>query len=164
MKSIAEHLSTYHSYHTKKNTQLTHYIGIPLVVFSLLIFLGWFHVTMPGIFDIHFAWLATLAIAIYYFKLDWQLAIIATVGLIILNILASFFSQPTPDALGFYVFIIAFIAGWGLQFLGHYFEGKRPAFMDNFCQALIAPMYLAAEAMFAVGMRKELRAAVSGHQ
>ncbi len=139
-----------------------HYVGVPLLILSLLIFLGWFHFSMPAVFNIHFAWLVTLAAVIYYFMLDWQLAIITTIGLIILNYIAGFFSQPQIDALGIYVFLVCFIVGWGLQFLGHYFEGRRPAFFDNLTQALIAPMYLAAEAMFALGQRKSLRDEIAG--
>lgn len=35
-----------------------------------------------------------------------------------------------------------FIGGWALQFLGHHYEGKRPALMDTIFQAFIGPMFL----------------------
>ena len=33
-------------------------------------------------------------------------------------------------------FIALFVGGWVLQFLGHHYEGKRPALIDNIFQAL----------------------------
>jgi uncharacterized membrane protein YGL010W len=43
-----------------------------------------------------------------------------------------------------------------LQFLGHHYEGKRPALIDNIFQAFIGPMFLVAEAMVVMGQRRDL--------
>jgi uncharacterized membrane protein YGL010W len=50
-----------------------------------------------------------------------------------------------------------FVGGWALQFLGHYFEGKKPAFLDDLRGLLDGPLFLVAEAAFAVGLSRELR-------
>ena len=49
-----------------------------------------------------------------------------------------------------------FIGGWILQFIGHHYEGKRPALIDNIFQAFIGPMFLVAEAMVVMGYRTDL--------
>ena len=53
-------------------------------------------------------------------------------------------------------FIALFVGGWVLQFLGHHYEGKRPALIDNIFQAFIGPMFLVAEAMVVMGQRRDL--------
>jgi uncharacterized membrane protein YGL010W len=57
-------------------------------------------------------------------------------------------------------FIALFVGGWVLQFLGHHYEGKRPALIDNIFQAFIGPMFLVAEAMVVMGQRGDLAAAM----
>ena len=49
-----------------------------------------------------------------------------------------------------------FVGGWVLQFLGHHYEGKRPALLDNIFQGFIGPMFLVAETMVALGYRADL--------
>ena len=38
------------------------------------------------------------------------------------------------------VFGVSFVGGWALQLLGHGYEGRRPALVDNLFQVVIAPM------------------------
>jgi len=47
-----------------------------------------------------------------------------------------------------------------IQLVGHYFEGRRPALVDNLLQSLMAPLFLIAEVLFHFGFRKELLDAV----
>ena len=65
-----------------------------------------------------------------------------------------------PLAVGLTVFLLFFVGGWVFQLVGHVFEGRKPALVDNFLQVLIAPMFLAAEVYFALGLRSELKAEV----
>jgi uncharacterized membrane protein YGL010W len=53
-----------------------------------------------------------------------------------------------------------FVGGWAMQFLGHYFEGKKPAFLDDLKGLLDGPLFLVAETAFALGLSPELRAEV----
>jgi uncharacterized membrane protein YGL010W len=55
-------------------------------------------------------------------------------------------------------FLVLFIGGWALQFLGHHYEGKRPALMENIFQGFIGPMFLVAETLVASGYRADLAA------
>jgi uncharacterized membrane protein YGL010W len=55
-------------------------------------------------------------------------------------------------------FAVLFIGGWALQFLGHYYEGKRPALLDNILQGFVGPMFLVAETLVASGYRADLAA------
>jgi uncharacterized membrane protein YGL010W len=50
-----------------------------------------------------------------------------------------------------------FVFGWVLQFIGHYFEGKKPAFVDDLVGLLIGPLFVMAEVLFLLGFAKSLQ-------
>lgn len=45
--------------------------------------------------------------------------------------------------------------------MGHYFEGRKPAFVDDLIGLLIGPLFIAAEAGFLLGLRKDVEAEVN---
>ena len=53
-----------------------------------------------------------------------------------------------------------FVGGWILQLLGHMFEGRKPALVDNLFQIFVAPIFLAAEVFFSLGFKSDLQGAV----
>ena len=53
-----------------------------------------------------------------------------------------------------------FVVGWVFQFIGHYFEGRKPAFVDDIMGLAIGPLFVVAEVVFMLGFRKDLKAAV----
>jgi len=61
---------------------------------------------------------------------------------------------------GWIWFGILFVGGWILQLVGHVFEGRKPALVDNLFQIFIAPLFLAAEVFFALGYKPRLHEAV----
>jgi uncharacterized membrane protein YGL010W len=58
------------------------------------------------------------------------------------------------------VFAVFFVGGWVFQLVGHVWEGRRPALVDNLFQAFIGPMFIMAEVMMALGWKQELKALV----
>lgn len=64
---------------------------------------------------------------------------------------------PTSVWVGF---AALFTGGWVLQLVGHHYEGKRPALLDNIFQAYIAPMFLVVEVLVVTGHRPDLAAAI----
>lgn len=157
MKSFIEQARTYASYHEKIETRYTHFAGVPMVILSTLIFLGFIKIIVPGVFIINLAYIITLILLMYYFRLYWQLALVLTPIWIVLLLIANWFSNDGPTSFGIWSFIIFFVIGWGLQFYGHYLEGKKPAFMDNVSQGMIAPLYLVAELFFMLGYMQSLK-------
>ena len=49
-----------------------------------------------------------------------------------------------------------FLFGWAFQFLGHYYEGRKPAFADDIFGLLVGPLFVTAEALFSMGWNKPL--------
>ena len=145
MKSLKQQLSQYISYHQSRTNQFTHYIGIPAIILGTLILLSWISVTIAGRWSISFAWIAIILTLVYYFRLDIKLASLMTIILVILTLICSWIAFPYPTTGTFVVFIILFVGGWILQFIGHTFEKNKPAFFTGLSQALIAPLYLLIE-------------------
>lgn len=162
MKPFIEQAQMYAEYHQNPQTRYTHLAGVPLIILSLMILLGFVKIIIPDVFGTNLACLTTLAVLVYYFRLNWQLALILTPIFLILLWLASWFNHAGPTTLGVWAFIITFVVGWGLQLYGHFLEGKKPAFMVNLSQGLIAPLYLTAELMFMAGLMSSLKEEIHG--
>jgi uncharacterized membrane protein YGL010W len=69
---------------------------------------------------------------------------------------AEAFARTLGTSATWIAFVALFVGGWALQFLGHHYEGKRPALIDNLFQGFIGPMFLVAEALVATGRRPDL--------
>lgn len=120
----------YGGYHRDKRNRVCHEIGIPLIVLAIEALL---RLVPLGPYTL--ATLATIALCSYYLYLARGEALAAIVGLVVLYYAATF--VPWPWA------VAAFVAGWILQFVGHAYEGKKPAFLTNFVHLLVGPLWIA---------------------
>ena len=149
---FARQLATYSSYHRDVRNRATHFIGIPAIVFSILVPLALFHVA-------GFSWaLIVGAIAV----LGW-IALDAAIGLAMLVIMlpmwliAEWIARNWGSSAAWTVFAIFFVGGWAFQLVGHVWEGRRPALADNLFQAFIGPMFIMAEVLIALGQKQDLK-------
>ena len=149
-------LASYASVHRDWRNKATHFVGIPIIVFSLLLILSLWR------FEVNDRqWTASLAVAIVA-VLGW-IALDVGVGVVmgLIMVMAWYAAEALAGALGsaqavWIAFTTLFVGGWALQFLGHHYEGKRPALLDNVFQAFIGPMFLVAETMVVMGQRRDL--------
>jgi uncharacterized membrane protein YGL010W len=153
MKSLPEHMAFYAAYHRDPRNVATHVIGVPVIVFSLQVLLSL--ATVPGT-GVSLALVVTAALLLYYVFLDGALGIAMAVFLLPLLWLADRIAG-IGTATALVVFLVLFAGGWALQLLGHKFEGNRPALTASLFQVFMAPIFLMAEAFFALGLRRELR-------
>ena len=156
MKNVVEQLAQYKSVHFNKKNIQTHFVGIPLIIFSLTILLSLiqFEVnTDNGAFTFTFASIFFAIAILYYFILHWRLAL-GMVAYIIPNIYLA--SLVTPLKHSGSIAIAIFVIGWIIQFIGHHYEKAKPAFVDDLSQFLIGPFFLMAEVYFGLGLEKEL--------
>ncbi|HLB56599.1 MAG TPA: Mpo1-like protein [Coxiellaceae bacterium] len=152
MKSLAEQLAVYQQQHTNKLNRLMHYIGIPMIIFSLLMLFNWISIDVATEWQISFAWIFLIAALIYYFYLNVRLAIVASVILIIMALFAMWIARPSPTQFSASLFLILFVLGWVFQLLGHFFEKRKPAFLLSAKQLLIGPLFVLIEALTALGV------------
>lgn len=151
-------MSFYAAYHQDPRNKATHFVGVPLIAFSLMIPLGWLRADVGG-FALSAALAVTVILLLYYLVLDIPLglAMVAVFGLMLWA--AEPLSQaPLAVSLGW--FLLLFIGGWALQLWGHVYEGRKPALVDNLFQVFVAPIFLAAEVFFALGYKPRLHEAV----
>ena len=156
MQSIHETLTQYAAYHRDRRNLATHFIGIPMIVFSVVLALN--AVSFPlGSTTVPLAVVLTAAAIVYYVALDAMLGITMAAILLLMCAGASEIAART-STLGLLGWAAAiFVAGWVLQFWGHHFEGTKPAFIDDAKQLLIGPLFVLAEAFFFFGAKPELR-------
>jgi len=130
MKPIEYYFSSYAAYHKTTGNKLTHYLGIPLIVFStfgLLYKVQWQ--------DVNLALLVWLLSTLFYCRLDWKKALPFSV----LTFLFYWSSRWINSELHWALFIF----GWILQGIGHYvYEKKSPAFLTNISHILIGPFWI----------------------
>ena len=157
MKSLKDQIAIYRKQHTNKINLLTHYIGIPAIIFSLLMFLNWISIDVATKVQISFSWIAVIAILVYYFSLNVRLAAAAAVVLIVMAVMATLLARPTPTLFSTLLFLILFFGGWALQFIGHYFEKQKPAFLISVKQLLIGPLFVLTEAIEALGLTQYIK-------
>lgn len=80
MKSLEEQMSIYLRYHRNPKNRLTHFVGVPLIVFSLFVLLALARVHV-GEFSISAATVLAIVVLVYYFRLDAVLAAAMTLFL-----------------------------------------------------------------------------------
>jgi uncharacterized membrane protein YGL010W len=158
MKTLADQMSFYAAYHQDSRNKATHFIGVPMIVFSLMIPLGWLRLDVAGV-PLSAALVVTGALLLYYLVLDLPLGL--AMGLVFALMLWG--AEPLSQAaIGVSAawFLVLFIVGWALQLWGHVYEGRKPALVDNLFQIFVAPIFLAAEVFFALGYKPQLHAEV----
>lgn len=155
MRTLQDHLSNYASYHRDRRNVATHFVGIPAIVLGVTSLLARAAVDAGGV-TISAALVAAILTCAFYLVLDvrFGLAMSALMGLAVWGGHAI-----AAEALGTWLGVSAalFVGGWIVQFVGHGYEGKKPAFVDDLIGLIIGPLFLVAEVAFALGLRNEVR-------
>ena len=155
MKNLTEHLSQYAQYHRDERNILTHYAGIPLIIIAVFGLLYWPLFSLAGL-TITPSLVLFIAAMAFYLRLDLRFALVMLLFSGTCLLLAAQLAS-----LSLWVWlgssITLFVAGWVLQFVGHYFEGKKPAFVDDIIGLFVGPLFIVAELSFKLGLRKPLQ-------
>ncbi len=154
MKALPEHMAFYAAYHRDGRNRLTHFFGVPAIAFAILIPMSWAAIDVGGV-DISLAMAFVTAVFVLYFMLDVPLATAMVLFFVPVLALAEWVGAQSLET-GGTVFAAFFVGGWIVQLIGHIFEGRRPALVDNLFQILVAPIFLMAEAAFMLGYRISL--------
>ena len=71
--------------------------------------------------------------------------------------IASLVSAKTNAPQALTLAAIIFILGWALQFLGHRYEGVKPAFVDDIIGLAIGPVFVMTEVYFMLRLKMPLK-------
>ena len=160
MKTFEQQLAKYAAYHRDPRNIATHFVGVPMIMFAVVILLS-----RPVLFSIAGlpvspALLVALAAGLYYLRLH------AGTGLLMALVLVGMLwwarqlaALDTSAWLGWGAGL--FVVGWIIQAIGHVFEGRKPAFLDDLVGLIVGPLFVLCEALFALGLLQQARAAVA---
>jgi uncharacterized membrane protein YGL010W len=158
MKTLTDHLATYAEYHRDRRNIATHFVGIPSIVVGVEALLARAQLTIAG-HDLSAAVIVSLLAVLFYLRLDLRFGF-AMASLLAFALVAG--NQIASLSVGAWLgaSIGIFAVGWVVQFIGHAYEGKKPAFVDDLVGLLIGPLFVTAEVAFALGLRSELHAEI----
>ncbi len=130
----------YDGYHQNRLNKVCHFIGIPLIVGSLIgLALRWDFVTV-GRVGLSAGHLLLLGMLAFYAILSPRTALPMLAALAFLGTLGR--TLPPAWAAG------VFVVGWIFQFVGHLgYEKKSPAFLKNAGHLLVGPLWVLEAAM-----------------
>jgi uncharacterized membrane protein YGL010W len=159
MRRAVDLLSQYAEYHRDRRNIISHFIGVPMIVFAVGVLLARPAFGLGG-WALSPAWIAFALAAAWYLtrgNLALGVAVSACVG--VLMLLAH---QVAYGSVGAWLAwgVGMFFVGWVIQFIGHWYEGRKPAFVDDIVGLLVGPMFVVAEAMFMAGWNKPLLAEI----
>ncbi|MDI1259567.1 Mpo1-like protein [Aquabacterium sp.] len=160
MNKLTDLLAQYASYHRDRRNILTHLVGIPMIVLSLMVLLARPTLATLGGLPVNPGMVIAALLAFYYLKLDLRMGAVMT-AVFVLGLDVALHTAPLTTGAWLAWGLGLFLVGWAIQFLGHYFEGRKPAFVDDLIGLLIGPLFVLAEVAFLLGLRKDVEAAIA---
>ncbi|MFY8054281.1 MAG: DUF962 domain-containing protein [Limnohabitans sp.] len=154
MKTLLDQLSNYADYHRSERNITTHLIGVPMIVLALMVLLSrpaWVVNDLalsPAVFIV-------VVLLLYYLRLHIAMGLIMS-ALLVSGLFLSAWVATLDDAIWLAAGVGGFLLGWVIQFVGHYFEGRKPAFFDDVMGLAIGPLFVVAEVLFKFGLFSEL--------
>ncbi|WMN18022.1 DUF962 domain-containing protein [Pseudomonas piscis] len=155
MKSLVDHLSQYAAYHRDPRNIASHFIGIPMIVVAVAVLLSRPAWPVAGLM-LSPALLLALSAAVYYLRLELRLGLLMSV-LMGLSAWAGQALAQQSTLVWLASGVGMFVVGWVIQFVGHYYEGRKPAFVDDVSGLIIGPLFVVAELAFLLGLRHDLK-------
>jgi uncharacterized membrane protein YGL010W len=158
MNPFYDWLESYQLNHRHPVNYRIHFIGIPVIYFSLLACLSGIpslslHKLLPSAYSgyAHFGTLLVPFLLLFYLRLSTAIMLGMTVFsllcLIVINVLGK---------VGISVWMLGipgFVSGWAAQLYGHYLEGNRPSFLKDLKHMLMAPAWWLAMLYKKAGIR-----------
>jgi uncharacterized membrane protein YGL010W len=137
-------LCHYAEYHRDRRNIQTHLVGVPMIVFAASLLLARPGVEVAG-WTVTPAWLIFGLAAVWYVTrgaLGIGLATTAGVGILV----GLAHQVPASGTAAWLAWgLVLFVLGWAIQFLGHYYEGRRPASAEDPVGLLVGPMFVTLE-------------------
>lgn len=153
MRNLEQQITQYAAYHRDRRNIATHFVGVPMIVFAVVLAL------VPWtIFGVNLALIVLVGAAAYYLFLDKALGTAMLAFLFFCYLVAVYLNarlDNTVVTMGLAAFL--FVVGWIIQFVGHKFEGIKPAFTDDIIGLAIGPLFIMTELFFALGLKRGLK-------
>ena len=132
-------LDDYATYHRDPRNKVTHYFGIPMIVLSIIGMLRMVGLFSAGGIIVDLGLIVMALSLFYYLSMDFVAGVAMTAIFIGFYLVSTYLSLT--------ILLGLFVVGWIFQFVGHYFEGKKPAFFKNAVHLLIGPVWILNDAL-----------------
>ena len=157
MRTLTQHLTHYAGFHRDRRNIVTHYFGIPMIVVALTILLARPVLNVGGV-ALSPAIVYAACVAVFWLVVDARFGVATAAVLAVAVAIGQWFGAQSTTvwlASGSALFVI----GWAIQFVGHYYEGRKPAFADDVFGLVVGTgvVFLIAETAFAMRLRGELQ-------
>lgn len=160
MRAATDLLSGYARYHRDERNIASHFLGVPMIVFALGVLLARPSFGVAGL-TLSPAWIVFGATALWYLSRGTPILGAATTAAVGVLIAAA---HQVAHGGGLAAWVVwgagMFLLGWAVQFVGHWYEGRKPAFTDDLLGLLVGPMFVMAETLFAFGWNRPLHAEI----
>jgi uncharacterized membrane protein YGL010W len=148
-------LTGYAASHQHPFNGFVHLIGIPTIMFGVLIPLSWIGIDVRGT-SINLAQAVVVGFFLFYLTLDILFAIVFLVFALLLANLAGIIGSMPLDVSAT-IAAAAFFGGYVAQFIGHAVERSMPVLVKHPVQAnLAAPFFQIVEVFKLLGLRDSL--------
>jgi uncharacterized membrane protein YGL010W len=159
-RSVQDLLVQYAAYHRDERNIATHFVGVPLIVLGVSVLLARARFEVMGVSS-SAAWVVWALCALWYLSRRGERLLSLAVSLAMGSVVA--LSHPlAAGTTGTWLAwgALSFGLGWVVQLIGHWYEGKKPAFVDDIVGLLVGPLFVTAEALFALGFNRPLLAEI----
>lgn len=152
-------MAQYAAYHRDRRNIATHFVGIPLIVFAISVLMSRAEFTLGDT-------PMNVAIVLWGLTALWYLTrgnLVLGAATAIANGVLTALAMPAAQgstATWLAIGVGSFVVGWVFQFVGHYYEGRKPAFVDDLVGLLVGPMFVVGEGMFMLGWGRPLLAEI----
>ena len=162
LRPATELLKQYAEYHRDRRNIITHFVGVPMIVFAVGVLLARPEFAVGSV-TVTAAWVVYALAALWYVTRGlFALGAATSAGIGVLMLLAHQVSGGSV-ALWLAWGVGFFVVGWIIQFVGHYYEGRKPAFADDLVGLLVGPMFVTLELLAQAGLFKGLVADIERH-
>jgi len=152
LNRLEREIEEYRSYHRTQVNRLSHFVGIPIILFSLFGALSWIRVSLLGGVYLSGATVLLMVLVFFYFKISRRIALAFAAWSAPLLILAhQMFLESNRRAV--VAVVVLFIIGWIFQAVGHTFEKNRPAFFTHWKHLWRGPLFITYEWVSALRIR-----------
>ena len=160
MQNATDLLARYAAHHRDRRNIISHFVGVPMIVFAVGVLLA-----RPSfsVGDRLFtpAGIVLACVAAWYLTRGELVLGLAVSTAVALLTLFGHRAAHTGGVLPWLTWGVGtFLVGWAIQFIGHWYEGRKPAFLDDLLGLLVGPMFVVAEILFLVGWNKPMRAEI----
>jgi len=155
-------MAMYSTYHRDPRNRLTHFFGVPAIIFALLVAMALARLEIAGTV-VSLAMVFSAAVFVLWLVMDFGIAAPLIALMLPVLVLAEQVARTSSLATAWIVFAVFFVGGWVVQLWGHVYEGRKPALVDNLFQIFVAPMFLTAELLILAGFRKSLHKRVEAY-